>query len=285
MERYDINSLPLIAQGGEADIYDIGDGKILRVLRNQKGRSFRTEKHLFPLLEEHNICVPVAYEYIETEDMTAITMQKITGITMLEQLKRHPLQIVSGIKKFASMHSQLLNIHSNSELNSIYDIVDHFTSQASHMDEKLLDFVLNLLKELPADDYICHGDFHPGNILIQDNSYYIIDWGAAYRSNYVSDIAHTYLLMTNVPTIPGQNRMQHLLISGIGLITAKTYLKQVLKLKKFSLTDFSKWTVIMALKRVYYGIPSEKSARIKYINKCYELSLKKTDVAMWYKYL
>lgn len=285
MKKYDINRLSLIAKGGEADVYDIGDGKVLRVLRNQNGRSFGTEKELFPLLGKHHISVPTVYEYIETDDMIAITMQKISGISMLDQLRHHPFQIIHGIEKFAGMHAHLLNIHSGGKLYSIHDIVSRLTLQASFLDQKLIDFVWKLLKELPVSDCLCHGDFHPGNILIQDNTCYIIDWGAAYCGNYVSDIAHTYLLMTNVPMIPGQNRMQHAIISGIGHFMSKTYLKQILKLKEFSLSDFSKWTVIMALKRVCYGMPSEKSARIKYISNCYELSLKGTDAATWYKYL
>lgn len=285
MNKYDTESLPLIAQGGEADIYDIGNEIVLRVLRNPKGRSFRTEKHLFPILEKHSIRIPTVYEYIENEDMTAITMQKITGCTMMDQLKQHPFQIVKGIKKFAEMHAQLLSINSEGKLYSAHEIIGGFTSQELPYDRKLIDFALSILRELPDDNYICHGDFHPGNILIQDNYDYIIDWGAAYRSNYVSDIAHTFLLMTNVPRIPGQNYIQHRFISCMGHIMAKTYLMQMSKLMEFSLTEFSKWTVVMALKRVFYGMPSEKATRIKYINQCYELCLKGVDAATWYKRL
>ncbi len=285
MEKYDTNRLPLIAEGGEAKIYDLGDGKILRVLRDPVRRPLRTEKQLFSFLEEHDICIPSVYEYIKNEGMTAVIMQKITGITMLDQLKRHPIQMVNGIKEFTEMHAQLLSLHFKCELSSIHEMVNHFTSQALAVDKKLVDFALSLLKEFPDEDYLCHADFHPGNILVQNNSYYIIDWGAAYHGNYISDIAHTYLLMSNVPMIPGQKPMQHAFINYIGHIMAKTYLKQMLKLKKFTLTDFSKWTVIMALKRAYYGLPSEKPARIKYINQCYESNLKGNDVATWYNYL
>ncbi|HML37246.1 MAG TPA: phosphotransferase [Bacillota bacterium] len=285
MEKYDINELPLIAEGGEANIYDLGDGKVLRILRNPKGRSFRVEKHLFPFLKEHDICIPSVYEYIENEKMTAMVMQKITGTTMLDQLKRHPFQMIDEIKKFTTMHAQLLSLHSKCKLYSIHEVVNRFAMQAFPIDEKLVDFALNLLKEFPDDDYICHADFHPGNVLIQNNCYYIIDWGAAYHGNYVSDIAHTYLLMTNVPTLTGQRGLQHAVITCIGRIMAKTYLSQMLKLKKFNLSDFSKWTVIMALKRAYYGLPSEKAARIKYINQCHECNIKGIDSATWYKYL
>lgn len=44
MEEYNLKDLRLIAQGGEADIYDIENNKILRVLRNPKGKTFENRK-------------------------------------------------------------------------------------------------------------------------------------------------------------------------------------------------------------------------------------------------
>jgi tRNA A-37 threonylcarbamoyl transferase component Bud32 len=285
MEKYNLQNLQLIAQGGEADIYSIENDKILRVIRNPNGKTFETEKQLFPILAEHKIKVPTIYEYIEIEGRPAQVMQKVVGSTMLEHIQQHPLETVQKIKMLAAMHAQLLDIHSNCELNSIENVFHYFISQPPGCDKELIDFASKTIKELSIDNSICHGDFHPGNILIQDNTCYIIDWSGAYRSNFVSDIAHTYLLMTHVPEIPGKSHMQYAIISFIGSYIAKIYLKEILKLKKFSLAEFSKWTVIMSLLRIYYGMPSEKSVRINYLNKCYELSEKKIDAAMWYKYL
>lgn len=245
----------------------------------------KTEKQLFPILAEYHINVPTVYEYIEREGLLAQVMQKVIGNTMIEQIQQHPFKLVQEIKGFARMHAQLLNIQSNRELNSIKTIFSYFISKPPYLDNKLIDFASKIMKQLPINNCICHGDFHPGNILIQDNSYYIIDWSGAYRSDFVSDIAHTYLLMTHVPKIPGQSHMQHAIISFMGSYMAKIYLKEILKLKEFNLADFSNWTVIMSLLRVYYGMPSERPARINYLNKCYELSEKKIDASMWYKYL
>jgi hypothetical protein len=212
-------------------------------------------------------------------------MQKVDGNTMLEQIQRHPLSLIQEIKKLACMHAQLLDIQSNGELNSIEIIFNYFISKSPQLDTKLIDFASNIIKELPINNCICHGDFHPGNILVQDGVYYIIDWSGVYRSDFISDIAHTYLLMTHVPDIPGQSRVQHAVISLIGSCMAKIYLKEMLKLKKFSLSDFSKWTVIMSLLRIYYGMPSEKPSRIKYLNKCSVLNEKGIDASIWYTYI
>ena len=285
MEAYDLKNLHLVTQGGEADIYSIANDKILRVIRNRKGKTFETEKHLFPILAEHHIKVPAVYEYIESEDMLAQVMQKVDGSTMLEQMQRNPLKLTQEIKKLAGMHAKLLEIQSDCGLHSIDTIFNYFTSKPSCLDNKLINFASKILKELPAKNNICHGDFHPGNILVQDHAYYIIDWSGAYRSDFISDIAHTYLLMAHVPEVPGQSHLQHAVISFLGSNMAKIYLKEIHKLKEFSLSDFSKWTVVMSLLRVYYGMPSERAVRINYLKKCCELNEKNIDTSIWYKYI
>lgn len=285
MEEYNLKNLHLITQGGEADIYSIENDKILRVIRNRKGKTFETEKSLFPILAEHDINVPAVYEYIESEDMLAQVMQKVDGNTMLEQMQRHPLKLVQEIKKLAGMHAQVLEIQTDCGLHSIKTIFNYFISKPPCLDNKLIHFASEIMKELPINNCICHGDFHPGNILVQNDACYIIDWSGAYRGDFISDIAHTYLLMTHVPEVPGQRQLQHAIIRFLGSYMAKIYLEEILKLKKFSLSDFSKWTVVMSLLRIYYGMPSERPVRINYLKKCYELNEKKIDASIWYEYL
>ncbi|HKL78935.1 MAG TPA: aminoglycoside phosphotransferase family protein, partial [Mobilitalea sp.] len=146
-------------------------------------------------------------------------------------------------------------------------------------------FAIKLFRELPKGDNICHGDFHPGNIMMQDGMEYIIDWTGACLGSGISDIAHTYLLMTHVPVVPGQSYVQHKILTIAGSFMARSYLKEVMKLMKVDMVEFSKWTVAMSLFRVYCGLPSELEERIRYIENCYNLNQKGTDAASWYKLL
>lgn len=44
---------------------------------------------------------------------------------------------------------------------------------------------------------LVHGDFHPGNIIIQKNKVVIIDWAYIHLNNYLYDIAFLWLLLWN----------------------------------------------------------------------------------------
>src|SRR5215210_4707672 len=51
------------------------------------------------------------------------------------------------------------------------------------------------LEALPDGDRLCHGDFHPGNILLGDRGPAVIDWTGATRGDPAGDLARTRLLL------------------------------------------------------------------------------------------
>lgn len=272
--QYNLDGLKLLAQGGEADLYEINDCKILRIKRTNSSKPAEMERIIFPILEKHNILVPKVYEYMQIDGRPAEIMERIHGDTMLRYMISHPFRVKDEIKQFAKMHQKILCIHEKSGLYPIEKIIENFEKQPLKVEKEIFDFVMQILEELPNGDFICHGDFHPGNILIENNKRYIIDWSGVHTGNSVSDIAHTYLLMTYTPLVPGQGCLQHKIISFLGRYVAELYRKEMHRLLAFDWTEFDKWLIVMSLYRIYHGLPSEEKKRKKYLTKAYCTSLK-----------
>lgn len=50
------------------------------------------------------------------------------------------------------------------------------------------------LDSLPRHNKLCHGDFNPSNVLVDENGkYYILDWAHATQGNASADAATTYI--------------------------------------------------------------------------------------------
>ena len=49
---------------------------------------------------------------------------------------------------------------------------------------------------MPKHVKLCHGNFVPANIIINDKGTYIVDWIAARQGNASADVARTYLLLS-----------------------------------------------------------------------------------------
>jgi hypothetical protein len=143
--------------------------------------------------------------------------------------------------------------------------------------------VLRILAELPRENRICHGDFHPGNIIISNNKYYVIDWFGTTSGDILSDIAHTYLILRNTPKLPGISRVQNVMIGCFASMLSKTYLTSCDKLCTIDYSNFSKWLVVRAAERVVYGMPTEKEALIKFIKECKKAMDKGINSNCWWK--
>src|SRR5262249_42867679 len=57
----------------------------------------------------------------------------------------------------------------------------------------LRDFAGRVLDRLPAGDRLCHGDYHPGNVLLGADRTAVIDWTGAVRGVAEADHARTLL--------------------------------------------------------------------------------------------
>ena len=61
--------------------------------------------------------------------------------------------------------------------------------------------ILKYLKIINRDE-ICHGDYHPENVFVdQDHNFRVIDWANTFVSNKYIDIARTYYLIKSGKTL------------------------------------------------------------------------------------
>ena len=64
-----------------------------------------------------------------------------------------------------------------------------------YLEEPQKNNILSLIARLDNDsDNLCHGDFHPLNILYDGSKHWIIDWVDASAGNPLADACRTYLI-------------------------------------------------------------------------------------------
>lgn len=283
---YNLDDLKLIAQGGQALIYEIDDNKILRVLRSkEEGAALKAEMATMTALYEKGKTVPKIYDYIEIDGKPAIVMEHLHGLSLLELFKKQPLKLAANAVLLANLHLETAEAAEGLPLMSINDRAAYLTKKADIPEAELKAFVLALLSELPRGNSICHGDFHPGNIIINNKKYYIIDWFGATSGDIQSDIAHTYLILRNTPKMPGLSKAQITLQHWYGSLLSRKYLYACNRLHKIDWGNFSKWLIVRAAERLYYGMPQEKPALISFLRSCKKAQVTNMPVENWWKLL
>lgn len=277
----DIKGFRMIAQGGQAQIYEYGDGKVLRVLRNPKDAELlQYEIEITKALQGSGVSVPEMYESLTVEDKPAVIVQRINGISMLDDMKRHPLQLRKEAKTLASLH---LKVSQNMVpgLKPARGRARYLTEQAQELSAEAKAFVQKQIDLLPDDSALCHGDFHPGNILKADGRNYIIDWFGAYQGDILSDVAHTVLILKKVPRFPGVGAAAYTVMRITGGMIANVYLNAFRSLTDFDPDRFGRWLVVKAAERCCYGMPAEKPALMHFIEKCMQSEASPSAWCSW----
>jgi len=124
---------------------------------------------------------------------------------------------------------------------------------------------LEALAQLPEDTVLCHGDFHPDNIVLSARGPVILDWTDATHGHPLADVARTALLMQHAalpPHMPGR----WLIESGRAL-WFWLYLRRYCQLRSVSPGQVEAWLLPMAAARLSEGIPEEEGRLLRLIKR------------------
>ena len=68
-------------------------------------------------------------------------------------------------------------------------------ARAKLLDEPRKQLLLGRLSDMPEGDRLCHGDFHPVNVLGDASQPLVIDWPDASCGDPAADVCRSYLLL------------------------------------------------------------------------------------------
>ncbi len=282
----DLKLLKKIATGGQAEIFEINENMVLRLLyREEDNILAEYEFKSLQIAKQNGIYVPAVFEIVNVDNRPGIIMEKTNGITMTKMIQANPFKLFKKAKELGELHYNLNKIDAPEGFINLKQMAMKFVEKSTFIDSEIKNFVYMILGQLPDGVKLCHGDFHPGNIIIRDSNSYIIDWCGATSSDPIADVADTYLILKNMPRLPDISFFSYQIMKLAGLLVAKTYFNSYNRHYKIDTNLFSKWLVVRAAERTYYGMSSEKVALVKFIYKCYNEYSNRKDNYKWYKFL
>ena len=150
----------LIAAGREAEIFDLGDGRVLR--RYRREGSPEREALVMAHARGHGFPAPRVFG----ADERGLVLERIDGRSMLEDLRRRPWLLRRHAATLARLHLSLHRIDAPPELPAV-----------------------------GPGRALLHLDLHPENILLSKRGLIVIDWTNARRGDGALDVALTWVIM------------------------------------------------------------------------------------------
>ena len=191
----DVASLEKLGEGYEAEIFAWEDGLALRLFREGRDRSVEPERIGIPAALAGGIAAPRTGEAVSVAGREGTVMERIDGENLLDLVGRKPLLMPREAWATGRMHARLHAIAAPAELDTVHERAREWIGSVE-MPPRLAALAEETLAGLEGGDRLCHGDFHPGNILLEPGGRrVVIDWGFCEAGPLESDVARTVALM------------------------------------------------------------------------------------------
>jgi aminoglycoside phosphotransferase (APT) family kinase protein len=155
------------------------------------------EAAILTAVEALGLPAPVVYGVHRIGDRWGVLMSRVDGPTLAEVMKQQAGALHAQLTRMARLQFQ---VHSHAATQFAHLKMRLATSiqQASMLSEQRRRTLLTGLTAMPEDDRLCHGDFHPYNIMGPLGCEVLIDWPNATQGDPIADVCRTYVLLRSV---------------------------------------------------------------------------------------
>lgn len=186
-----------LGQGREAEILDWGNGRVLRLLwRAERAPSLDREEAALRAASAAGAPVPAPFERVSRDGRPGLVMERAWGPDLLTRLGARPWTVLAVGRTLGVLQAQLHRVRAPDTLPELKGLVrEAVAARRDLVPDHLAARADGLLHELPGGDRLCHGDFHPANVLLTAQGPRVIDWSSASRGDPMADVARTLLLI------------------------------------------------------------------------------------------
>jgi aminoglycoside phosphotransferase (APT) family kinase protein len=153
----------LIGTGRAADVYDIGNGRVLRRYRTDHDSAIEAAAMRAAWAVDYP--VPEVFD----ADGRDLVMERLDGPTMLKMLGDRPWRYARIADQLADLHTRLAALQIDAS---------------------------GLAVRFEPAECVVHLDLHPGNVVLTPRGPVVIDWSNAGMGPRGADVATTWILLT-----------------------------------------------------------------------------------------
>ena len=240
------------------------DGTVLKLMRSPEYEArVRREATALDVVRASGHGGPTVHGMVTVDGRPGLVMDRVEGIDLLTALGVRPWLVYRTGAVMARTHAAMHECVAPGSLPDLRDELRFRIEGAPDLAPRLASFAFGVLDGLPSGDRLCHGDFHPGNLLGPGREPVVIDWGGVTRGDPDADVARTLLLLRirGAGPPPGTSLPLRLLIPiGRGLL-AHRYLSVYRRMRPLDRELLGRWLVVWSAARFFEGQFSDEIKR------------------------
>lgn len=243
-----------LAVGHTAEIYAWGETQVLKLCQPWVwAGDAETERRKTAAARALGLPVPAVGELVQLEGRTGLVFERVEGESMMARIEREPAYLEEAALRLACLHLALHERLAPDDLPAQREVLEHRIREAPLLSAAERAAALQELARQPSGDRLCHGDFHPGNIMLSNRGPVIIDWLDATRGCPAADLARSSLLfLSYIATNPLSAALRQAIERF-----HQTYLDAYLEAAPDREGEYRRWLPLMAAARLCEDITEQ----------------------------
>jgi uncharacterized protein (TIGR02172 family) len=244
-----------IACGRTAEIYPWGEGgrQILKLFyASFSDERVHHEARVARAVHTAGLDVPAVGDVVEIDGRLGLVYERLEGVPMGRRMETRPWTLVRLWRRLAELHVRIHDVAGIAGLPPQRERIERKVQAAKGLEPVLRQRVLVALAGMPDGDRLCHGDFHPWNVIVNGDRTPVIDWIDATCGNPLADVARTSVILAGVPAMTEMVTWRdRLFVPWVH----RFYLRRYFELRPSAEKEYHAWLSIAAAARMSEDIP------------------------------
>jgi uncharacterized protein (TIGR02172 family) len=255
----------LLAKGLTAQVHAWGHGRVLKWFEPWRtAAKIEREFAISRAVHAAGLPVPAVYEMVEVDGRRGIVFERIDRPSLFQHVVARPWKLFSAARQLAELHARLHAVTAPPQLPTQREQLEGWIDTARDLPLARKEELRRASAELPEGNALCHGDFHPANILLSARGPIIIDWSSATRGHAMGDVARTVHLFEHADLPEESPRHILLLFKWARASLLRGYLKRYFQLRPGVPRDLEAWRPVQeAAASAWRAMREGESASLK----------------------
>jgi hypothetical protein len=266
----DTSSLRLIGQGREAEVFECRDGRVLKLLRaHGPSTGLAFEIAALGAARSAGVSVPVAFEEVAIDGRMGLMMERLEGADLFTIIGQKPWLVFRSGRITGEIHARINAARAPASLPAVRDVVNRGLARLALSEPMLAERIGRILTHLPDGDALCHGDFHPGQLMSSGDRYAAFDWSGAKRGDPLFDYARTRVLLSIGEPPPGTQLSLKLLAKVGRRVLLSSYARSYERHSAEQVDEarVRHWEIVNLAMRVLDEVPGERPRLLHHLRR------------------
>lgn len=203
-----MEGLKKLGTGRTAEAFLTEDGRVLKLFyAGYPQESVEKELRNAGMVDALGVPAPRCCGSVEMDGRVGIVYERAAGESLLSELLRTG-DAERCVRVMAEVHEKLLACELPEEALDAREFLRREIQRNGKLPEERRGEALARLDALPGGNALCHGDFHPDNVMVDGERVMVIDWMNLVRGDAMYDVAMTWYLLACSSLPPDLQEMQ-----------------------------------------------------------------------------